>query len=249
MIEIDLYKLKKVEKTVRVKAHQTKHGYVKAHDRKVKGASEDKDTLSIFKASLKDMSTDELKSQINIVEDEYPEVHKGLKNWYDNKSMMAFDGEISAVFNMGSENSRSDDIPVLDAKTIEGYKKIYSVTQEYLSRTDPDGNITITRGLGPRSYQEYKELSPGEDIKIRQYNVSSWTTDDDMATEFAERDEDGGIIIGAYISTDRVFMHPDCASEISDDYDESEIIIMGSEIKASIGESFPPENEEDDEYE
>lgn len=201
--------------------------------------------LDQFKSDIHGMSDDDLKSQISIIEDKYPEVHKGLENWYTNKSMESFDGALSSVFNMPGEHSRSEKVDV-DDNTVEGYKKIYLITQEYLSRTEGDSMI-CHRGLGPRSYKKYKDLDNGETVDIEQYNVSSWTNDYDIASEFAQLDEEGGVTIEMVVDSKKVFMHPDCASEFSGEYSEGEVIVMGHDINAVMGDVFPGEEEEEDE--
>ena len=243
-IEIDLNKLERGMREGQVKV--TRGGKTFWRKQRIGRKEVSKvDKLTMFRDNLTEMSDDDLKEQMSIIESEYPAVRQGLVNWYRNESMKSFDGQLSGVFNMPVENSRSDNIEV-DLDTAEGYKKIYFVTQEYLSRTDPDGEIIIHRGLGPKSYQRYKNLESGESIDIKQYNVSSWTSDYDMALEFAKLDDNGGVMIEAMMPNDRVFIHPDCAPDLSDDYGESEIIVMGNEVNAVMGELIIPESEDED---
>ena len=204
--------------------------------------------MSEFKQKLSNMDDTTLKSQIGIIEDEYPKVRDGFKNWYSNNSMGVLDGQLSILFGMSKESSRAGQIE-LDSKTAEGYMKVYSVTQEYLKRIEPDGTIIMHRGLGSMSYTKFKHLEPGEDINIEQYNVSSWTNDYDMALEFASLSESGGVVIETFISTKRVFLHPDCSPVISDRYSEGEIVLMGSNIKAVMGATVPPKYSEEEEEE
>lgn len=211
--------------------------------------SEQKPDISEFKQKLSGMDDSTLKSQIEIIENEYPEVEDGFQNWYDNSSMKILDGQLSALFGMSGDSSRAGKTD-LDSKTAEGYLKIYAVTQEYLKRTEPSGKTIINRGLGPNSYQKYKNLESGEKINIKQYNISSWTNDYDISAEFAGLDPSGGVIIETYVPTNRIFIHPDISPGIASRYGEGEIVLMGSKIDATMAESFEPEyDDEEDEDE
>ena len=236
MIEIELLKLRGTH-TAPVKVNRG--GKTFYQNRRV--GRKEVDEFDDFKSELKDLDNDELKDVINQIISKDPDIAESLNGWYHGHAKSVFDSELTSIFGMKEDGSRDyKDPDWLYTETIEGFKKIYLVTQEYLSRIESGGLMWASRGLGSKIYEKFKDLEPGEDINIKQYNVSSWTTDYDVSEWFSDG-SDGGIIIEMNVSTERVFIHPDCAPEIADDYDEREAIIMGSNIEAVISQVYEPE--------
>ena len=237
MIEIDLSKLERGTHTGNVKV--TRKGKTFYRKQRIGQKEVDKkDTLSIYKNTLTKMDSDELKQQIDIIHDEYPQINKAMDDWYHGFGEMSLIRDITTTFRMSPESvDFIDKKHSIDKKTIEGYKKMYYITQQYLKSKNIE-HVIAYRGVGLGIDNEFEDKEVGEFIDIKQYNVSSWSTEPDMAKEFAENHKDGGVVLMTFVPINKVFIHPDCPSEYSSDFGEDEIIVMGSEIECSIVEFY-----------
>lgn len=203
--------------------------------------------LKVYKNELRELSDDELKDQIGVIEEAHPAVSEQLNGWYTGNDMGTFDEKVSQIFKMNLESSRNGKItePLSDDEK-EGYMKIYMSTQEYLKRQG-DNKIIVQRGLRSHTYERFKDLESGEKVDLEQYNISSWSNDYDVAVDFAQQDESGSVVVETYLSVNRVFMHPDIRSP-NVHHGEGEVVIMGSKIDSVIAEIFHPENEEEEDW-
>ena len=205
---------------------------------------EESTKLIAYKEKLSKMDISDLKSEAGNIGKEYPSVETSMRGWYRGSEIGGVDPQLTSVFDMPPDSSRDPESVTVDPVDAEGYKKIYAVSQEYLSRTNPSGEVTVYRGLGEKTYHNFKHLEPGASADVTQYNVSSWSTDMSVAQSFAEGDGYGGVVIETRIPAQRVFVHPDCALSSGGILPgEKEVIVMESDIKATMVEFFVPDED------
>lgn len=111
---------------------------------------------------------------------------------------------------------------------IDAVSKTYLSNQEILKRKYTDGKVTLYRGVSNKE----DDLSVGQSIDVKTYNISSWTTDKNIATKFVEGDFGKGIVVESNIPIKNIFMQD--KRNNSNYPEEQEHIVMGDMIKSKI---------------
>lgn len=177
-----------------------------------------------FIDSLKDKSIDEIADTVQEIIDndnsgkEFSnDTGELLHNWFEGNQMHTLEHVFVQCFDMEKEYVRNSDRQIGDVsdKTKDNLRKIYWASQEVMKRKYPDGKVPLYRGVSSkvRSKMRNLEMSPGDEHNFEVHNLTSWTTDYDVANQFAEpnsmNDYKKGAIISAEDDVSNIFVCPD----------------------------------------
>ena len=202
----------------------------------------EKDSLKSFKSDVSKMSDEDLKKNSQFLQGEYfkDEEFNPIESWY-NGGELALEGKIMDAFELDPAKTRE---AKLDPKfgfyrtskpaDNENMQKIYLNTQEFLARNpskSQNGKIKAYRGVDGKTKTKYESNEIGDSVEIETYIVTSWSTNQRVANDFASISY-GGVVLEAEIPIEQVFMHYDNSK--FGYRNEEELVVISSKIPAKI---------------
>ncbi len=165
-------------------------------------------------------------------EDDDGFVNIGKDKWYEG-DMKIFDTLFTDTMGLDKSKSRDENAVFTPSDTTKAnMKEMYLVNQDYLQKKY--GNtMTLYRGVNGNTYDEFKNLKEGEKASVDTYNISSWSSDPDIAERFAKGSKKG-VVIKVEVPTKYVLIHYD-TFDVSEDYkDEKEVVLGGNQFTGEI---------------
>ena len=177
-------------------------------------------------------SQDEAKKEIKNILMNDGFVNIGKDKWYEG-DMKIFDTLFTDTMGLDKSKSRDENAVFTPSDTTKAnMKEMYLVNQDYLQKKY--GNtMTLYRGVNGNTYDEFKNLKEGEKASVDTYNISSWSSDPDIAERFAKGSKKG-VVIKVEVPTKYVLIHHD-TFDVPEDYkDEKEVVLGGNQFTGEI---------------
>ena len=177
-------------------------------------------------------SQDEAKKEIKNILMNDGFVNIGKDKWYEG-DMKIFDTLFTDTMGLDKSKSRDENAVFTPSDTTKAnMKEMYLVNQDYLQKKY--GNtMTLYRGVNGNTYDEFKNLKEGEKASVDTYNISSWSSDPNIAERFAKGSKKG-VVIKVEVPTKYILIHHD-TFDVPEDYkDEKEVVLGGNQFTGKI---------------
>lgn len=174
------------------------------------------------------------------------DVQKGIKNilmndgfinigkdkWYEG-DMKIFDTLFTEAMNLDKDKTRDKKSTFTPPDTTKSnMKKMYLLNQSYLQKKYGD-TMTLYRGVNGNTYDKFKNLKEGDKAELDTYNISSWSSKQNIAERFAKGSKKG-VVLKIQVPTKNVLIHHD-TFDVPDDYkDEKEVVLGGNQFMGEI---------------